>query len=127
MGIDMSRHVRPPTRRPARRDVREQILAAASELFRASGYAETTVADVAARAGFTKGAVYSNFGGKPELFGAVWAERFGAVAGLAIATSDDLSASGSGRDVALDLARSLTQQVVADPSWAVSLGEFRLL
>src|SRR3712207_724587 len=62
--------------RPLRADVREQIVAAAGAEFAEHGYAGTSVAQVAARAGFTKGAVYSNFGGKPELFVAAVQDYF---------------------------------------------------
>jgi AcrR family transcriptional regulator len=41
---------------------------AARELFADQGYAATSIEDVAARAGVTKGAVYHHFGGKSELF-----------------------------------------------------------
>ena len=68
--------------RPPRSEVREQIVAAAGEEFAERGYVGTSVAQVAARAGFTKGAVYSNFDGKPELFAAAMQAYFtGAVAG----------------------------------------------
>ncbi|RYZ30923.1 MAG: TetR family transcriptional regulator, partial [Propionibacteriaceae bacterium] len=68
--------------RPLRSDVREQIVVAAGAEFSERGYAGTSVAQVAARAGFTKGAVYSNFGGKPELFAAAMqAYSAGAVVG----------------------------------------------
>ena len=51
------------------------------------------VAQVAARAGFTKGAVYSNFGGKPELFAAAMQAYFaGAVVG---AFADALGAAAT--------------------------------
>ncbi len=70
-------------RRPRREDVRAGVLAAASELFLAQGYQATTMDQVAERAGFTKGAVYSNFGGKPELLAQVCRARFDEVgAGL---------------------------------------------
>ena len=53
--------------RPRRETVRAGVLAAAEDAFLANGYERTTVSEIAAAAGFTKGAVYSNFGGKPEL------------------------------------------------------------
>ena len=48
------------------------LLAAAREMFGESGYAATSIEDVAARAGVTKGAVYHHFGGKANLFQAVY-------------------------------------------------------
>jgi len=48
------------------------LLSAARELFGESGYAATSMEEVAARAGVTKGAVYHHFGGKSNLFQAVY-------------------------------------------------------
>jgi AcrR family transcriptional regulator len=46
---------------------REQVLAAARDLFLRDGYRATSLAAVADAAGFSTGVVYSNFSGKPEL------------------------------------------------------------
>ncbi len=46
---------------------REQLLAAAATVFARKGYSAASVDDVAREAGFTKGAVYSNFATKQEL------------------------------------------------------------
>jgi len=118
--------------RPLRSDVREQIVAAAGEEFAERGYVGTSVAQVAARAGFTKGAVYSNFGGKPELFAAAMQEYFaGAVVG---AFSDALAAAaspGDGTDPkpvegpARAMAHALAENVLLGERWPTLLGEFR--
>ncbi|MQA63552.1 MAG: TetR family transcriptional regulator [Actinophytocola sp.] len=55
-------------KRPPRSEVRERILDAARKTFAADGFAGATIDAIAAAAGFTKGAVYSNFGSKDELF-----------------------------------------------------------
>jgi AcrR family transcriptional regulator len=47
---------------------RGEILDAALECFAARGYHETSVDDIAARAGLSKGAIYWHFAGKRELF-----------------------------------------------------------
>lgn len=60
-----------PDPRRARAVTREQLLATAEEVFFARGFAESSVDAVAAAAGYTTGAVYSNFGGKGDLFLAV--------------------------------------------------------
>ena len=54
-------------RRIARREVRERVLAAAAALFSERGIAGATIDDIGARAGFSKGAIYSNFASKSEL------------------------------------------------------------
>jgi AcrR family transcriptional regulator len=111
--------------RPLRSDVREQIVAAAGEEFAERGYVGTSVAQVAARAGFTKGAVYSNFGGKPELFAAAMQEYFaGAVVG---AFADALAAAASPGDLppARAMAHALAEDVLLGERWPTLLGEFR--
>ena len=56
------------TPRTPRAEVRERILAAAIAEFSARGYSAATLDSIAIGAGFTKGAVYSNFGSKEDLF-----------------------------------------------------------
>lgn len=60
-----------PTPRTPRPEVRRRLLDAAVRVFAEHGYAEARLDDIAHAAGFSKGAVYSNFGSKQELFGAV--------------------------------------------------------
>jgi AcrR family transcriptional regulator len=58
-----------PTRlRTPRAEVRQRILQAATSEFAGKGFAGTTIDAIADAAGFTKGAVYSNFGSKDDLF-----------------------------------------------------------
>lgn len=47
---------------------REQLLAAASRVFARSGYHGASMSDIAAEAGFSKGALYWSFASKEELF-----------------------------------------------------------
>lgn len=54
--------------RPRRDEVRARVLAAARTVFAERGFAGASTDQVAAAAGFTKGAVYSNFGSKDALF-----------------------------------------------------------
>lgn len=111
--------------RPLRSEVREQIVAAAGEEFAERGYAGTSVAQVAARAGFTKGAVYSNFGGKPELFAAAMQVYFtGAVVG-AFAGALGAAATASEQPPAAAMAHALAENVLLGERWPALLGEFR--
>jgi AcrR family transcriptional regulator len=64
-----------PRTRPTRAETRERILQAAGEVFTSRGYDGASVDRVAAAAGLTKGAVYSSFSGKDELFFALVADR----------------------------------------------------
>jgi AcrR family transcriptional regulator len=69
------------------------LLGAAEERFLAHGYFSTTLAQIAADAGVTKGAVYANFGSKAELFQEVrtnWARRSLGDLHAVVAKADDL-------------------------------------
>lgn len=55
------------TRRERQAETRQQVITAARELFLTRGYHRTTLSAVVEAAGFTKGAVYSNFDSKAEL------------------------------------------------------------
>jgi AcrR family transcriptional regulator len=55
------------TRAQRREQTRERLLEAARKMFLRKGMAITSVEDIAEAAGYTRGAFYSNFGGKPEL------------------------------------------------------------
>ncbi len=57
--------------RPSRDEVRRALLDAAAQVFARRGIDAASVDDVAAAAGFTKGAVYSNFGSKDGLVAAL--------------------------------------------------------
>ena len=63
------------TREERREQTREDLVAAAERLFVANGFHATSVDAIAADAGYTKGAVYSNFASKEDLFFAVYERR----------------------------------------------------
>jgi len=58
----------PLTAERRRQQTREYLLRAASQVFAERGFHEATLDEVAAAAGYTKGAVYSNFKNKEDLF-----------------------------------------------------------
>src|SRR5580693_8478922 len=68
--------VKPARTRPTRAEVRDRILDAALEVFAAEGFAGATIDAIGQAAGFTKGAVYSNFESKDELFLALLDREF---------------------------------------------------
>src|SRR3984957_14229005 len=68
--------VKPTRTRPTRGEVRDRILDAASKVFAAEGFAGATIDAIGQAAGFTKGAVYSNFESKDELFLALLDREF---------------------------------------------------
>jgi AcrR family transcriptional regulator len=56
-------------------DAREELLEAAAQVFAERGFQAASVDEIAARAGFSKGAVYWHFDGKDDLFFALLEER----------------------------------------------------
>jgi AcrR family transcriptional regulator len=63
------------TRLQQQQQTRERIVQAADALFVERGFHASSVGDIAAAAGFTKGAVYSNFAAKEDVFFAVYERR----------------------------------------------------
>jgi AcrR family transcriptional regulator len=63
------------TRAERQEQTRQELVDAAERLFSTQGFHATSIDAVAAEAGFTKGAVYSNFESKEDLFFAVYERR----------------------------------------------------
>ena len=114
-----------PRTRPRRSDVRDQVLRAGADAFSAHSYAEVSVAAIAAAAGFTKGAVYSNFGGKPQLFAAVVAEQFSGFIGEVVAQAMAAVDADASADAPRAVAASLTRELVGGFRLPALLAEFR--
>jgi len=90
------------TRAQRREQTRERLLDAAGRVFARRGFHAASVDEVAEAAGYTKGAVYSNFRSKDELFLALLdrrlagqLEQVGAL--YAIESSEELRAAMHGR------------------------------
>lgn len=99
--------VKPARTRPTRDEVRDRILDAALGVFAAEGFAGTTIDAIGHAAGFTKGAVYSNFESKDELFLALLDRQFETRSALIVTAFDD----GKG-DIAAT-AHALSQSMLA--------------
>src|SRR3984893_8654035 len=56
------------TREQSKANTRERLLAAARRVFASSGFHGASVEEIASSAGFSTGALYSNFDGKEDLF-----------------------------------------------------------
>ncbi|MEV3962292.1 TetR/AcrR family transcriptional regulator [Nocardia sp. NPDC050193] len=100
-----------PIPRVPRNEVRRRLLDAAARIFAERGYADSRLEDIAHAAGFSKGAVYSNFGGKQDLFGAILGER----ADTELITV--MNAAGDGRnpgEVAGHAAQAVARRIVED-------------
>ena len=63
------------SRQQKQAETRGQLVEAATRVFARRGYAQASVEEIAEEAGFSHGAVYSNFSGKEALFLAVYEER----------------------------------------------------
>jgi AcrR family transcriptional regulator len=90
------------TRAQRRQQTRARLLDAAGQVFARRGFHAATVDEVAEAAGYTKGAVYSNFANKDELFLALLDQRLAAQlqqveALYAIESSEELRAAMRGR------------------------------
>ncbi|MGX1857670.1 TetR/AcrR family transcriptional regulator [Dietzia sp. NPDC055340] len=67
----MTQRPEPLSRRDRQQQTRDALISAAREVFAEDGYHSASVDRIAREAGFSKGAVYSNFEDKPSLFLAV--------------------------------------------------------
>ena len=85
------------SRKDAKARTRSLLLEAAAKVFAHNGYTGASVEDVAEAAGFSTGALYSNFSGKEDLFLALFAERNRERTGEAVKSILDPAVSGEQR------------------------------
>lgn len=110
---------------------RRRVLEAAAEVFGEKGFRGASLTDVADQAGYTIGAVYSNFASKDELFHALMRERIRLTEeGLAAAFQDDkLSEESSPGSHEERMERELDRMAAAEdavpPRWWRLLSEYR--
>jgi AcrR family transcriptional regulator len=112
-------------RRVKRTEVRARLLEAAERCFAESGYEGTSLERIALAAGFSKGAVYSNFANKEELFFALMADRIGERA-ESVASALSAAGEGSPRQLAGIAGKRFEALVAADPAWQRLFLEFWL-
>ena len=108
------------TRMP-REVTRTRILDSARRLFVARGFNRVTIEDIAIKAGFTRGAVYSNFANKVEIFVALIDARFEDQLDRAV---EDLSAELDGSQRVAALARWLAAEASRSREWSTAELEF---
>lgn len=116
--------VKPVRTRPTRDEVRDRILDAALGVFAAEGFAGTTIDAIGQAAGFTKGAVYSNFESKDELFLALLDRQFETRSELIVTAFDH-----GGGDIAATaraLSRSMLDSIQDQDQYQLVLFEFWL-
>lgn len=102
-------NVKPTKKQEQAETTRAELVSVARDLFADQGYAGTSLEQIVARAGVTRGAVYHHFDGKRELFAAVYeqveAETTQQVAEAAMAAPDAWQALQIAWRVFLDLCR----------------------
>jgi AcrR family transcriptional regulator len=107
------------TRAETQAATRAQLVATAKQMFFEDGYHPTSLEKVADAAGYSKGAVYSNFRNKDELCTAVLdevrAERLGEVIEM-IARPDT--------PARIEALRDWAERVIGDPGWTTLEVEF---
>jgi AcrR family transcriptional regulator len=108
------------SRKETQRQTREQLLVAAAKVFARRGYHCATVDEIASEAGFTIGALYSNFTGKEELFLAL-ADRQVEERVAEIAAMGD---AAEGDEPDKDAAEQLRAFLERDPEWPLLFYEF---
>jgi len=119
-----------PTRR--REATRDRLLDAAFELYAEQGVHATPVEQVCERAGFTRGAFYSNFSTKEELFAALMDRQSARYLDALNDRIDELApvlASSSGLDdqALIEIVLQFAASPFHDRTWALISVEFRLL
>jgi AcrR family transcriptional regulator len=120
---DASLTPRPPrlTRDRQRHQTRERLLSSALEVFEARGYAESSLEEIAERAGYTRKAVYSNFSGKSELLLEIVERRFQShIEHIEALLNEETSSERKTTDVGSMFAEYLSQE----RSWGKLFHEF---
>lgn len=85
----------PPLRARRKENTRERIIAASLDVFVDKGIDGARIDDLARAAGFTRGAFYSNFSEKEQVFEALFASVTDQLIGMVRASVDDVRARAS--------------------------------
>jgi AcrR family transcriptional regulator len=112
----------PRLTRPERKErTRTDLVAAARRVFERHGFHRASLEQIAEEAGYTKGAVYSNFAGKDELFLAVLDEH---IAERVPVYSEIIRGQRTFEGALRSIARHLVALGEEDPAWTPLLVEF---
>lgn len=121
MGTTASSTSRPRSRADAKRETRAAVLRAAEAVFRREGFHGASLDQIAREAGFTKGAVYSGFSSKADLFLGL----------LALRSADRITAlqaveaqAADPEDLARRFAAEFAASVRSEPDWWAVVLEF---
>jgi AcrR family transcriptional regulator len=108
--------------RPERKArTRSDLIAAARTVFLRRGFHAASLEEIAEEAGYTKGAVYSNFAGKDDLLLAVIEEHY---AGRAAAYRGFVLSFDTAEEAARAVARFMLESYAAEPAWWTLLSDF---
>jgi AcrR family transcriptional regulator len=110
------------SRAESRERTRQELLAAAARVFAAKGFTGASVDDVAEAAGFTKGAVYSNFASKTDLMLALIEDRIRRQSEIV----EDAFAGASLEEGLRELDARASGTTALDREWMMLVGEFML-
>lgn len=109
------------SRKESQSQTRTNLLDAALEVFSRRGYHAASVDEIAAEAGYSKGAVYSNFSNKEELFLALIDRRFAQDAqgypGIINFMNDGLK---------VEAGSDFKEQIMRDRTWSILMVDFFL-
>jgi len=97
------------------------LLEAASETFLEKGFLDSTLDDIARRAGLSKGAVYSNFESKQEIIRLLLERRLERMREVIAAATDPAAANG---DEHRTSAAVMADNLIADADWVQLVLEF---
>ncbi len=100
---------------------RTELVAAARRVFMQRGFHGASLDDIADAAGYTKGAVYSNFAGKDDLYLALLDAHYEA---RVAAYADMLLDEGTFEEATRAVGRFMVDSDVRDPDWLPTLAEF---
>lgn len=103
-----------PARRPGRGAVRDRILEAAAKVFADNGFAGARIDEIAAAAGFSEGAVYSDFTTKDELFFALMDDQMARRAELVGRVLNQFPPTA---ETTAAISEQMTEVIVANRDW----------
>ncbi|EWT02233.1 TetR family transcriptional regulator [Intrasporangium oryzae NRRL B-24470] len=109
---------------PRRQATRDRVLEAASEVFAERGFHGASVEDICERAGFTRGAFYSNFSSKDDLVLELSTRHAQALVDRIRSAASRPEASPE--DVLTDVFASLADEPLRKDRWLVLTTEFTL-
>jgi AcrR family transcriptional regulator len=112
------------TRRPRRDAVRRRLLDASLAVFAERGFDSANLDQVAAAAGLTKGAIYSNFASKDELFFAMMTDQVLQRVETIRAALSANAADPHGQQTLHDIGRLLTEAFTTQREWQLVFLDF---